>query len=441
MFLRQVMRAARLEGRLRAARLAGRCANSGSHRLAGCTVAAISSGTAIYSFAQSDSAPTNQRLKEGGVLGEYKERPRTIKVLQPPALGFFSKEVDVLGVPIRAHAVVSDAALTVAADRLSRMLRHMPEQVTERLARRRASFHIIGVGQGTSDLPEHAHMKGVDGGYTGERGITLDQRARGMGGLNSSCGEENLVDLDSDPRYAGRDILTHEFAHCIMDVGLPPSLRAEIRETHARAVKSGRWRRADGSTAYAGSNASEYFAELTMWYFGTHGEFVDRKAKTPTPGPGGLAEHDPEGFRLLASIYGGTHSALREADPPVRRLRPAPKLAVRQSSNEEEADSNEVALEFDNRGCDCSWKLFWLTPEGERIQYGVVPKGAAHMQVTFRGHAWLLERSEDGDGSKPASNAMPQESAALSQEAELRYVAGNEAGVALVKEDAGCRSR
>ena len=125
----------------------------------------------------------------------------------------------------------------------------------------------------------------------------------------------------------------------------------------------------------------------------------------------------------------------------MRRLRPAPKLAVQQSSNEEEADSNEVALEFDNRGCDCSWKLFWLTPEGERIQYGVVPKGAAHMQVTFRGHAWLLERSEDGDGSKPASNAMPQESAALSQEAELRYVAGNEAGVALVKEDAGCRSR
>ena len=43
-------------------------------------------------------------------------------------------------------------------------------------------------------------MKGVDGGYTGEKGVTLDQRARGMGGLQTSCGEENLLDLDSDPR-------------------------------------------------------------------------------------------------------------------------------------------------------------------------------------------------------------------------------------------------
>ena len=63
------------------------------------------------------------------------------------------------------------------------------------------SVHIIGEHQGTSDLPEHRHMKGVDGGYTGEKGVSLDQRARGMGGLQTSCGEENLLDLDSDPRY------------------------------------------------------------------------------------------------------------------------------------------------------------------------------------------------------------------------------------------------
>jgi hypothetical protein len=66
------------------------------------------------------------------------------------------------------------------------MLRHLPAAVSERLARRGAAFHIIGIGQGTSDLPEHAHMKGVDGGYTGEKGVTLDQRARGMGGVHSS---------------------------------------------------------------------------------------------------------------------------------------------------------------------------------------------------------------------------------------------------------------
>jgi hypothetical protein len=64
----------------------------------------------------------------------------------------------------------------------------------------------------------------------------------------------------------------------------------------------------------AGSNASEYFAELTMWYFGTHGEFVDRSAHFPPPGPGGLALYDPAGFRLLSSIYSGTHSGLHTED-------------------------------------------------------------------------------------------------------------------------------
>ena len=249
--------------------------------------AVLGAGGCVCAHAEEASASKRRkpRAASGGVSGEFTERPRAVRSLFDHS--FFGKEVDVLGVPVRAHASVSDAAVVVAADRLSRMLRHMPTAVRDRLARRGASFHVIGIGQGTSDLPEHRHMKGVDGGYTGERGVTLDQRTRGMGGVQSSCGEENLIDLDSDPRYKGCDILTHEFAHCIMDVGLPPALQSAIRETFDTAVCAhGRWTRPDGSRAYAGSNASEYFAELTMWYFGTHGEFVDRASCTPPPGPG-----------------------------------------------------------------------------------------------------------------------------------------------------------
>lgn len=180
--------------------------------------------------------PSEERKAEGGVLGEYKDEPRRVLHLERPLQGFFSKEMRVLQIPLRAHACVSDAALLVAADRLSRMLRNLPKPVLDRLERRGAAFHVIGVCQGTSDLPEHQHMRGVPGGYTGEGDITLDQRARGMGGTQASCGEENLVDLDSDPRYRGRDILVHEFAHCLMDVGLPKSARRQIVETFERAV-------------------------------------------------------------------------------------------------------------------------------------------------------------------------------------------------------------
>ena len=365
------------------------------------------------------------------MLLDYKKKklsPRAVTPLSPPRDEFFSKEIVALGLPIRAHASVSDAALVTAADRLSRMLRYLPPAVHDRLVKRGASFHVIGVGQGTSDLPEHRHMKGVDGGYTGEKGVTLDQRARGMGGVQSSCGEENLIDLDSDPRYAGCDILTHEFAHCVMDVGLPRSLQDEIRATHRKAVEEeGRWKRADGNgLAYAGSNASEYFAELTMWYFGTHGEFVDRQKKLPTPGPGGLASYDPDGFKLLAAIYGGTHPDLASADPPARRLAPldAADGSTAKSVNDDEEESNLVNVEFDNRGCGCAWKLYWLNPNGERLSYGEVRADSTYVQGTFAGHVWQLEASA---GEHAAETR------------QLRYAASNDKQcIATVKEDARC---
>ena len=171
-----------------AARLAAAGAASlGAAQLAGC-----------------DAAPPRKpknKNRTGGVADEYTKERRSLRMLEPPLENFFSKELVVLGLPIRAHACVSDAALAVAADRLSRMLRHLPDGVRDRLARRGAAFHVVGIEQGCSDLPEHRHMKGVAGGYTNDAdGLTLDQRARGMGGVCSSCGEENLIDLDTDPR-------------------------------------------------------------------------------------------------------------------------------------------------------------------------------------------------------------------------------------------------
>ena len=192
-------------------------------------VTALSQEREPESTTTTPSEPKRTKSKRvGGVRDEYTKEPRAVVRLSPPLDGFFSKQIIAAGVPIRAHECVPDAALLIAADRISRMLRPMPDAIHARLARRGASIHIIGIDQGTTDLPEHSHMKGVPGGYTQEADTTLDQRARGMGGLHASCGEENLCDLDSDPRYPGRDILSHEFAHCIMDIGLPPTLQAPV---------------------------------------------------------------------------------------------------------------------------------------------------------------------------------------------------------------------
>ena len=96
-----------------------------------------------------------------------------------------------------------------------------------------------------------------------EAQLTPDERTRGYGGLHASCGEENLLTPDTDPRYSGRDVLVHEFAHCLMDYGLTPSLREAIKERWRASVQEqGLWRRADGIPAYAATNEQEYFAEL-----------------------------------------------------------------------------------------------------------------------------------------------------------------------------------
>jgi hypothetical protein len=46
------------------------------------------------------------------------------------------------------------------------------------------------------------------------------------------------------------------------------------------------------------------FAELTMWYFGTHGD-LQMKGPKPALGRQGLKDYDPEAFTLLDDFYSG----------------------------------------------------------------------------------------------------------------------------------------
>jgi len=225
-------------------------------------------------------------------------RPKII-LLDEPEQGFFSKVLDFNGIPIKAHAVVSDEALYAAYDRLALMFSNLiPNQpaVLSNLLDARVELHIIGRTQVTTDLPEWRHDKGKPLAEYG--GLTRDQRTRGMGGRLTSCGEENLLRLPED-RYYGRDICLHEFAHCLRNFGLPKDVRALFDAQYNRSLGKGLWK---GS--YAGSNPDEFFAELTMWYFGTHGD-LGMAAPKPEPGPDGLKKYDPEAYALFDDFYSG----------------------------------------------------------------------------------------------------------------------------------------
>ena len=121
-----------------------------------------------------------------------------------------------------------DEALYAAYDRLSLLFAHLlvrQPMVISNLVSAGAELHIIGRDQVTTDLPEWRHDKGVP--RPEYNGLTRDQRTRGMGGLLTSCGEENLLRLEQD-RYHGRDICLHEFSHNLRNHGIPQPLRARF---------------------------------------------------------------------------------------------------------------------------------------------------------------------------------------------------------------------
>ena len=222
-----------------------------------------------------------------------------IVAIDPPEKDFFSKRLDFHGIPIKAHKVVADEALYAAYGRLALMFTNLlvkQPMVLSNLVTTGAALHIIGRDQVTTDLPEWRHDKGKP--LAEYKGLTRDQRTRGMGGLLTSCGEENLLKLPQD-RYRGRDICLHEFSHNVLDHGCPRDIKRRFAEQRKRSLEKGLWQK-----SYAGSNTDEFFAELTMWYFGTHGD-LSMTAPKPANGPQGLKEYDPDAFGLMDDFYSG----------------------------------------------------------------------------------------------------------------------------------------
>lgn len=218
-----------------------------------------------------------------------------IRAIDPPEKEFFTKILDFHGIPIKAPSVVVDEALYAASDRLALLLRHLP-MVISNLNAAHAELHIIGRNQVTTDLPEWRQDKGKH--LAEYNGLTRDERTRGMGGLQVSCGEENLLKLAKD-RYRGRNICLHEFSHCVRNYGVTQDIRRKFDAQYHRSLEKGLWK-----GAYAATNPDEFFAELTMWYFGTHGD-MNMTGPKPAPGPEGLKTYDPEAFALLDEFYSG----------------------------------------------------------------------------------------------------------------------------------------
>jgi hypothetical protein len=305
----------------------------------------------------------------------------TITHISPPEQGFFSRKVIFRGIPIKAHQVVADAALLEAHRRLSRMLAYMPV-VVDNLVDVRAEMHIIGKDQQNSDLPYLRHWKGKPYESYGRSFSSFDERNRGIGGIPASCGEENLLMLPSDRFTDRRDICTHEFAHTVFNYGLSANAREVIQRQFKNSIDKGLW-----DTAYASTNEDEFFAELSMWYFHSRGDYGRIKPK-PQEGPDWLRRYDPQAFTVLDNIYSG--------ETKIERII-WEKLAARPTTDEATLRSlssdQPTTLLFENRTAT-DYSLFWLDYEGKRRSYGILHAGEHQGQNTFATHPWVVAKAD-----------------------------------------------
>jgi hypothetical protein len=295
-----------------------------------------------------------------------------IKPLNPPDMQFYAKEIDYEGIAIKAPLVVADAALVEARRRLAMMLHSLPDVIAN-LSSEGAELHIIGKNQGTSDLPEHRHEKSKF--YKGK--MSMDERTRGVGGIYASCGEENLLGLPGD-RYAGRDICAHEFAHTVMEFGFDDDLRKRITDQYRRSLERGLWK-----SMYAARDEKEFFAELTMWYFGTRGDYGSI-SPPPSPGKEWFKNYDPESYRLLDDIYSGRISVARIRLQVIESLPRASEATLKSISGQ-----YPTTLRFVNL-TDHPVLLYWLDYRGRRKPYGEILEYERVRQQTFATHPFLF---------------------------------------------------
>jgi hypothetical protein len=183
----------------------------------------------------------------------------SVAVTSPPESygfnSFYKKYVDANGIPIIGSWRVPDRAFWQARKTIIFITDALPEEVRKSLIDYGTRVGIMARYEGTTDIPEHAHL-------AADTSLNWDIRARGLGGdielPLTTCAEENLLCYQID-KYHAEDILIHEFAHTIHGVGILPvdsTFNDRLKATMDKALTDGKWK-----NTYAATNIWEYWAE------------------------------------------------------------------------------------------------------------------------------------------------------------------------------------
>tara|TARA_Y100000389_G_scaffold204539_1_gene257820 strand:- start:18793 stop:19935 length:1143 start_codon:yes stop_codon:yes gene_type:complete len=307
---------------------------------------------------------------------------------------FYKKKINCNNIPIKGSINVSDKAFIIACDRLNRMLRNTHQNIHTNMINDNVEFRIIGKNEVLSDLPEHSHMKDVLGGYS-RKGMRTIDNCRGMRhGTMVFCSEENLIEQGKKSKYSPniKDIFFHETAHSIMGSGLDLENLDKIHNCWNKSKQQGIWEYS-GRKAYAKTNPGEYFAELSMWYFGGHGDFVNKELKLPYPGAGGLFEYDQSGFRLVSEIYGGKSQVALNSNSDTVLEPITNNLLHNLKSNTVNNIKISVQFILQNTNDESLYLISYINSKGEKTWGVVINQITPSFTInSYYGNIWLVEK-------------------------------------------------
>ena len=179
---------------------------------------------------------------------------------------FYKKYMNVNGIHVVSSWRVPDSCFYAAYVSLKALTDVLPKEVLESMTSRNTRVGIMARYEGTTDIPEHADL-------INDTTLNWNLRARGLGGTLefplSTCAEENILAYQID-KYHAEDIMIHEFAHTIHNVGiLPvhPEFNDELQAALDDALAKGRWK-----NVYASTNIEEYWAEGVQDWFNVNAE-------------------------------------------------------------------------------------------------------------------------------------------------------------------------
>lgn len=333
---------------------------------------------------------------------------------------FYKQWIDVEGLPVVASAKVNPYAVKEAAWLIRQMIGHR-QDLLQALAENNVRFAVMAYDELTTQIPEHSDL---------EPRSYWDRRARGLGSTPArpavSCGEENLLNYPGDP-YWNENILVHEFAHAIHQMGLntvDPSFDDRLQAMFDAAVEKGLWK-----DTYAITNKAEYWAEGTQSWFDTNRANDDQHNHVDTRDK--LKEYDPALAALLTEIFGDTdwrytqaitrthlthlqgfnpeesprfkwstelveltelHHQLKNPDSAGNgrwidlKAHDPSMLPNLRSGN----DDTKTAIIFVN-GTKIESAYYWMDSEGNEQSYGKIAPGAFVNQHTYEGHIWLVK--------------------------------------------------